>query len=78
MFWPLAVSWLRAAFCAAVILSSQDPGHRALWYGLAATVALSRPYVHIHHASDMVGGAVIGYTVGRVARSYGQRSESLP
>jgi len=58
-----------AAFCAAAILSGRDPGRRALWYGLAATVALSRPYVHIHHASDMVGGAVIGYTVGRVARA---------
>jgi undecaprenyl-diphosphatase len=58
-----------AAFCAAAILSGRDPGRRALWYGLAATVALSRPYVHIHHASDMVGGAVIGYTVGGVARA---------
>jgi undecaprenyl-diphosphatase len=58
-----------AAFCAAVILSAQDPRHTALWYGLASIVALSRPYVHIHHASDMVGGAVIGYTIGRVARA---------
>ncbi len=58
-----------AAFCAAVILSGQDRRRAALWYGLASTVALSRPYVHIHHASDMVGGAVIGYAVGRVARA---------
>jgi undecaprenyl-diphosphatase len=58
-----------AAFCAAVVLSGQDPRRTVLWYALASTVALSRPYVHIHHASDMVGGAVIGYAVGRVARA---------
>ena len=56
-----------AAFCAAAILSGDDPARAPLWYGLAATVALSRPYVHIHHASDMVGGAVIGYALGRAA-----------
>ena len=58
-----------AAFCAAVILSGEQPAWAPLWYGLAATVALSRPYVHIHHASDMVGGAVIGYVIGRAARA---------
>jgi undecaprenyl-diphosphatase len=58
-----------AAFCAAVVLSGQDPRHRALWYAIASTVALSRPYVHIHHASDMVGGAIIGYAIGRLARA---------
>jgi membrane-associated phospholipid phosphatase len=58
-----------AAFCAAAILSGRDPRHAPVWYGLAAIVAISRPYVHIHHASDMVGGAVIGYAIGRVARA---------
>ena len=58
-----------AAFFAAVLLSAQDRRLAPLWYGLAGTVALSRPYVHIHHASDMVGGALIGYLVGRVARA---------
>ena len=53
----------------AAILSGEDPARAPLWYGLAATVALSRPYVHIHHASDMVGGAVIGYVVGRAAQA---------
>jgi membrane-associated phospholipid phosphatase len=57
-----------AAFCAAVILSGQGQRRAPLWYGLASIVALSRPYVHIHHASDMVAGAVIGYAFGRVAR----------
>jgi len=58
-----------AAFCAAAILSADDRRRAPLWYGVACIVALSRPYVHIHHASDMVGGAVIGYAFGRVARA---------
>jgi undecaprenyl-diphosphatase len=37
--------------------------------GLAAVVvALSRAYVRIHHASDVVGGAVAGLLLGRIAR----------
>ena len=58
-----------AAFCAATVLSGEDPQHAALWFGLATVVAVSRPYVRIHHASDVVGGAVIGYVAGRVARA---------
>jgi membrane-associated phospholipid phosphatase len=58
-----------AAFCAAVVLSGEDGRRAPLWYGLATVVALSRPYVRIHHASDVVGGAVIGYVAGRVARA---------
>lgn len=58
-----------AAFCAAAMLSGDDRSRAPLWYGLAAVVALSRPYVRIHHASDMVGGAVIGYAIGRAARA---------
>jgi membrane-associated phospholipid phosphatase len=38
-----------------------------LWFGLAGIVATSRPYVRIHHASDIVGGAVTGLALGRLA-----------
>ena len=41
-----------------------------LWGALAATVALSRPYVRIHHASDVVGGVVVGAAMGLVARRW--------
>ncbi len=58
-----------AAFCAAAVLSDEDRALAPLWYGVAGIVALSRPYVHIHHASDMVGGAVLGYVLGRAARA---------
>lgn len=56
-----------AAFCGATLLAE---GQRAapLYYGLAAVVAVSRSYVRIHHASDVVGGALIGLALGRVVR----------
>lgn len=58
-----------AATFAAVALVGWDGRRWApLWGTLAATVALSRPYVRIHHASDIVGGVVVGATMGIVAR----------
>jgi membrane-associated phospholipid phosphatase len=56
-----------AAFCAAVVLSAQDSPWTPLWYGMAAVVALSRPYVRIHHGSDVIAGAAVGYGLGRLA-----------
>ena len=41
---------------------------RGLLRVLAATVALSRIHVRIHHASDVAGGAVAGLVLGRMAR----------
>ena len=58
-----------AAFCAAAVLSAQEGTLTPLWYGIAVVVALSRPYVRIHHASDVVGGALLGYGLGRLART---------
>ena len=58
-----------AAFCAATLLGdgASRPA-KAGWYGLAALVATSRAHVRIHHASDVLGGAVVGLAVGRAAR----------
>ena len=57
-----------SAFFAATVLTSMS-GRRAapLWYSMATVVALSRPYVRIHHASDIVAGAAVGLGLGRVA-----------
>jgi undecaprenyl-diphosphatase len=38
-----------------------------VWFGLATVVGLSRAYVRIHHASDVVGGAAVGLVLGAVA-----------
>jgi membrane-associated phospholipid phosphatase len=58
-----------AATFAAVTLVGWD-GKRSipLWGMLAALVATSRPYVRIHHASDIVGGVIAGAAMGLIAR----------
>lgn len=56
-----------SAFCAASLLSEGD----RLWpayYGLAVVVASSRIHVRIHHASDVMAGAMIGAVLGRIGR----------
>ncbi len=58
-----------AATFAAVTLIGWDGRRWApLWGAMAATVALSRPYVRIHHASDIVGGVAVGAGLGWIAR----------
>lgn len=56
-----------SAFTAAGLLAE---GSRAwpAWYLLATFVAASRVHVKIHHASDVVGGAVIGVVLGHLGR----------
>jgi undecaprenyl-diphosphatase len=53
---------------AATILARSVPRLRPLWYGAAVVVALSRPYVRIHHASDVAAGAVVGRVLAGVAQ----------
>lgn len=57
-----------AAFTA-TLLTGWDGWRKApLWWGLAGTVATSRAYVRIHHASDVVAGLVTGTLLGLGAR----------
>ncbi len=55
------------AFTAAAVLSR---GSRLapVYYGLATTIAASRVYTRIHHASDGIAGVALGVALGRVAR----------
>jgi undecaprenyl-diphosphatase len=59
-----------SGFLAASLLAarSRRPATRLAWYGVAAVVASSRVHVRIHHASDVVGGAVLGLAAGRAVR----------
>jgi membrane-associated phospholipid phosphatase len=57
-----------AAAFNATILTSWDRRRWPLWWSVAAVVGTSRAHVRIHHASDVVGGAVIGVLLGLVAR----------
>ena len=58
-----------SAFCAAVLLSAGHRRSAPLWYGLATVVAASRIHVKLHHASDVVAGALLGTVIGSAARS---------
>ena len=54
-----------AAFCSAAVLSR--PGDRAgnaLLYTAAGLIGVSRIHLRAHHASDVVGGIVIGTALG--------------
>jgi undecaprenyl-diphosphatase len=59
-----------SAALAATILTAWD-GRRlgTLWWSIAAVVGVSRAYVRIHHASDVIGGAVVGAALGLAARA---------
>jgi undecaprenyl-diphosphatase len=63
-----------AAFTAATLLAEDDPLW-PLYYAAAAVVASSRTYVKIHHASDVVAGAITGVVIGRIARKVWQKPE---
>lgn len=60
-----------AAWCAATLLARGDPLAPA-FYGLAAAVSFSRVHVRLHHASDVVAGAILGITLGHLGRHLGR------
>jgi len=56
-----------AAFCTAVVLA-ESPAQVAGYLAFATAVAASRVHLRAHHASDVVGGAVIGTVLGAAGR----------
>jgi undecaprenyl-diphosphatase len=60
-----------AAFTAAALLAER---RRAPWYALAGAVAATRVYVRMHHASDVIGGAVLGAALGHTLRPWVRRA----
>ncbi len=60
-----------AAFCSAAVLSR--PGDRrgnAALYAAASLIGVSRIHLRAHHASDVVGGVVIGTVLGLTVRRF--------
>lgn len=57
-----------AAFASTVMSDRDGRLLSTAWYGAGSIVAVSRAYVRIHHASDVVGGLVVGRLLGVVAR----------
>lgn len=58
-----------SAFLAAALLSEENPRLRRAYYGLALFVSASRVHVRIHHASDVLSGAVVGAGLGVIAKA---------
>jgi membrane-associated phospholipid phosphatase len=64
-----------AAAFSAVLLTTWDGKRSApLWWTLASVVAVSRAYVRIHHASDVVAGMATGAALGLGARQILRRT----
>lgn len=62
-----------AAFASTVLAGWDGPRWGRLWYSLAGIVGLSRAYVRIHHASDVVGGLVVGRLLALAGRRVARR-----
>lgn len=67
-----------AAAFNATILTGWDRRRAPLWWALAAVVGTSRAHVRIHHASDVVAGAVLGTVIGLIARRVFRRLGIVP
>jgi len=57
-----------AAFAATALIGWDGRRTAPLWGTMATIVAASRPYVRIHHTSDVLAGAAVGTAMGLVAR----------
>jgi undecaprenyl-diphosphatase len=62
-----------AAFAATVLIDWDGRRLGLLWVAIAAIVGTSRAYVRIHHASDVVGGALLGVGLGLLGRRIARR-----
>ncbi len=64
-----------AAAFAAVLLTTWDGKRSApLWWTLAGVVGVSRAYVRVHHASDVIAGMATGAALGLGARAILRRT----
>ncbi len=54
------------AVAGAIALSQVLPSARAVWWLIAATIALSRIYVGVHFPLDVLAGALIGFLCARL------------
>jgi len=57
-----------AAFAATLLCARTPRWTHPLWFAVAGVVALSRAFVRIHHASDVVAGLATGLVLAAIAR----------
>ena len=56
-----------ASFAAATAMSRLAPELKFAFFGAAAVMAVTRPYLGMHYPSDVAAGAVLGTALGTVA-----------
>jgi undecaprenyl-diphosphatase len=66
------------AFAAAALVATLQPRLRALVYGVALLVALSRVYLGVHFPLDVVFGAALGTAIGLGMGALVIRLRSMP
>ena len=56
-----------AAWCAAVLFAEEDP-LAPIYFAIAALISVSRIHVRLHHATDVLGGSLLGVALGYAGR----------
>jgi undecaprenyl-diphosphatase len=51
-------------FAAAILTTATGRSLAPVWYSVAVVISISRVYVRIHHASDVVAGVALGAALG--------------
>ncbi len=57
-----------SAAYAVTLLGQHDRRWRPLYVCIGLIVSMSRPFVRVHHASDVVAGGALGWVLARVTR----------
>lgn len=59
-----------ASFAAATAMSRLAPELKLAFFGAAALMAVTRPYLGMHYPSDIAAGAILGTVLGTVAGNF--------
>jgi len=60
-----------SSLAAATALGRVEPHARPALFTLAAAICVGRPYLGMHYPSDVLAGAALGFTLGRVVSGLG-------
>jgi len=67
-----------ASFAAATAMSRLAPELKLAFFGAAAVMAVTRPYLGMHYPSDIAAGAVLGTALGTIAGNFLEGMEEDP